>query len=355
MPKVIIFGDIDIAPLYISIDGAKELVVSGKWPRCIHVEAGPHHIAATSVTKTQRAMRTPSNDFLGMAANALTDGANTSLAGTVELDSDDVLLFQVKQSLTKTNVYNQVVDTSEAGQYVDMDAVLNFGERAPGEKNKWAVFFLCLFFGWFGVHRFYEKKIGTGILYLLTFGLCGIGVLHDLFQIWRRTDLFVLSEDGTTVRRSFSGKGVAAILIVLLIVLVWLDVPSLLMGVTRNTGEPVPSSGVQETETPAEETPEADPLYQNDGFIFPNSDSELIDQWEIETLSDQDLTYAINEIYARHGYIFRSAELSEYYGQFSWYAGEVPSSEFSVDCFNQIEQQNWNLLVNERNFRKAAD
>ena len=95
-------------------------------------------------------------------------------------------------------------------------------------------------------------------------------------------------------------------------------------------------------------------LYQDGGFIFPNSDSELIEQWEAENLSDSDLTYAINEIYARHGYIFKSAELREYYEQLSWYTGEIPASEFSVDCFNQIEQQNWNLLVKERNSRRAS-
>lgn len=114
---------------------------------------------------------------------------------------------------------------------------------------------------------------------------------------------------------------------------------------------PAPSSNVQQTKAPPEDMPEPDP---SNGFIFPNSDTELIEPWEVEALSDSDLTYAINEIYARHGYIFRSAELSEYYGQFPWYTGITSSEEFSVDCFNQIEKQNWNLLVQERNSRREA-
>lgn len=186
MAQIIVFGDIDITPLYISINGTKELVVSGKWPRRIPVKTGPCHIAATTITKTQRALRGPSDDFLGWAANAMTDGTNTSLAGTVDLDSNDVWLFQVKQTLSKSKVYNQVVDASKVDQYVNMDTVLDYGERAPGEKNKWVVFLLCLLLGVFGIHRFYEKKFVTGILYLLTMGLFGFGVLYDLVKIWQR-------------------------------------------------------------------------------------------------------------------------------------------------------------------------
>lgn len=47
-------------------------------------------------------------------------------------------------------------------------------------KNKWVAVLLCLFLGVFGVHRFYEGKIGTGLLYLFTFGIGGIGACVDL-------------------------------------------------------------------------------------------------------------------------------------------------------------------------------
>ena len=50
-------------------------------------------------------------------------------------------------------------------------------------KNKWVSFLLCLFLDCLGAHRFYEGKIGTGILWLLTGGLFGIGVLVDLICI----------------------------------------------------------------------------------------------------------------------------------------------------------------------------
>jgi restriction system protein len=49
--------------------------------------------------------------------------------------------------------------------------------------NKWIAFFLCLFLGYFGIHRYYEGKVVTGIIYTLTFGLCGLGWLFDLVLI----------------------------------------------------------------------------------------------------------------------------------------------------------------------------
>ena len=51
------------------------------------------------------------------------------------------------------------------------------------DKNWLATLLLCLFLGGIGVHRFYVGKVGTGILYIFTFGLFGIGVLIDFIMI----------------------------------------------------------------------------------------------------------------------------------------------------------------------------
>lgn len=50
-------------------------------------------------------------------------------------------------------------------------------------KNKWVAFLLCLFLGFLGAHKFYEGKAGMGVVYLFTGGLCGVGVLIDLFTL----------------------------------------------------------------------------------------------------------------------------------------------------------------------------
>ena len=50
-------------------------------------------------------------------------------------------------------------------------------------KDKWMTFVLCFFLGVFGIHRFYEGKFGTGLLFLFTGGLFGIGWLVDIIRI----------------------------------------------------------------------------------------------------------------------------------------------------------------------------
>lgn len=88
-----------------------------------------------------------------------------------------------------------------------------------------------------------------------------------------------------------------------------------------------------------------------DGVIFPDSSDERLDEDEVKNLSDEDLRYAINELYARHGYIFKDEELGEYYSQFDWYEGKVKAEDFSMDMFNDVEQDNVEMLQKERDRR----
>ena len=47
----------------------------------------------------------------------------------------------------------------------------------------WILATICFFLGELGIHRFVVGKIGTGILYLFTFGLFGIGLIVDFIMI----------------------------------------------------------------------------------------------------------------------------------------------------------------------------
>ena len=68
-----------------------------------------------------------------------------------------------------------VINNANNNTNTNVNAAM-FGIRA---KNKWVAFFLCLFLGYFGAHKFYEGKGGMGILYLFTCGLFGLGWLID--------------------------------------------------------------------------------------------------------------------------------------------------------------------------------
>lgn len=56
---------------------------------------------------------------------------------------------------------------------------INQGYGRP--KNKWVALALCIFT--FCGHKFYEGKIGMGILYLCTGGLFGIGWIIDIISL----------------------------------------------------------------------------------------------------------------------------------------------------------------------------
>lgn len=70
-------------------------------------------------------------------------------------------------------------------QIIIQNQMIQGSEVVPGvsKKNKITALLLCIFLGWLGIHRFYVGKIGTGLLYLFTGGLFGVGWLIDIIMI----------------------------------------------------------------------------------------------------------------------------------------------------------------------------
>ena len=85
---------------------------------------------------------------------------------------------ELKQAVQQPNI---VVNNSNVN--TNANANMMAGVPMGRWKNKWVSFFLCLFLGFFGAHKFYEGKIGMGILYLFTGGLFYIGAFVDLIVI----------------------------------------------------------------------------------------------------------------------------------------------------------------------------
>lgn len=63
-----------------------------------------------------------------------------------------------------------------------MDSHADFRYRS-GNLNYTVAWILLTFLGLFGIHRFYMAKWFTGIVYLLSGGILGIGYLYDLWTL----------------------------------------------------------------------------------------------------------------------------------------------------------------------------
>ena len=135
MPRIIVFGDIDISTLYLKIDDEKELAVRGKYPKTFTVSAGAHNIFATTVSKLERVANSLSDGgFASKVTAAVQNSTNTTLCGEVDFEEDDVLLIEVEQKGLKTVVHHKVVSASEVSEYVDLTTAEEAGSKKIGKK-----------------------------------------------------------------------------------------------------------------------------------------------------------------------------------------------------------------------------
>ena len=82
----------------------------------------------------------------------------------------------------------------------------------------------------------------------------------------------------------------------------------------------------------------------NTDYILPQSSSQVLTNSDISGLSLQQLNYAKNEIYARHGRKFDSPELQNYFNSKSWYHGTVNPSDFNNSMLSDVEKKNAEFL-----------
>ena len=59
----------------------------------------------------------------------------------------------------------------------------NNSNKTEDAKDWLTTLILCVFLGFFGVHRFYTKHTSIGVIQLLTGGGCGIWAIIDFVQI----------------------------------------------------------------------------------------------------------------------------------------------------------------------------
>ena len=84
--------------------------------------------------------------------------------------------------------------------------------------------------------------------------------------------------------------------------------------------------------------------YSNDEYIFPYSNSQYLTESDLWSMSSEELRIARNEIYARHGRMFKDKALQNYFDSKSWYIPSVRPEDFNEQWLNEYEKANAKLI-----------
>ena len=121
---------------------------------------------------------------------------------------------------------------------------------------------------------------------------------------------------------------------------------------THKPTEAATSAATEKSEDPNDKNasvPDNSPASSGD-FIFPDSSTRYLSESEVRTtlsgmsgspISSSFAQDAVNEIYARHGYVFRTESIRSYYAAQPWYHAD-PS--FGAGDLNPVEQYNISLF-----------
>ena len=102
---------------------------------------------------------------------------------------------------------------------------------------------------------------------------------------------------------------------------------------------PVPTQEVTPVPTQA-------PVAASDEYIISDSSTRYLTNADLNPLSEWEIRVARNEIFARHGRIFKSEDLASYYGEKSWYVPSIPPEQFDNSYLNAIEIENLKFITN---------
>lgn len=112
-----------------------------------------------------------------------------------------------------------------------------------------------------------------------------------------------------------------------------------------NTASSLPPVTTQSPSTPVE-TPS--PTYnpapampaKSDFYLLADSSRKYLKTDDLRGLSEDELVLARNEIFAKHGRLFKDAELQNYFNSKTWYRGFIAADNFSENQLNDYEKKN---------------
>lgn len=102
----------------------------------------------------------------------------------------------------------------------------------------------------------------------------------------------------------------------------------------------VPTPTPAPTPTPTQKSTPA----PKSNYLF-DSETQYITEDFLRTQSQSQVRLILNEMYARHGYIFSTKEYADYFSGKEWYNPKYKSEADAEKSFNDIERTNKNTIV----------
>ena len=90
--------------------------------------------------------------------------------------------YKCKYCGSHQDIINVEPKVEKPVQQNNVSTVVKVEELTPYGRRHLILLIVCIFFGIYGIHKFMEHKIFSGILYLFTWGLFGIGWFIDVFK-----------------------------------------------------------------------------------------------------------------------------------------------------------------------------
>lgn len=111
------------------------------------------------------------------------------------------------------------------------------------------------------------------------------------------------------------------------------------------TQETTTEEVTEEATTAAKNSTASNVMDADDGYIFPDADTSYVSKSSVKKLSDEELQYAVNEVYARHGLKFTKKKNKERFEKKEWYVGTVDDqNDISL---NKYEKKNVDTMAAE--------